>query len=363
MHTLDTYRALTAAAMLGLPAGLDAQIQYTDLDPDLDLEDTGGFGFDSVGLDLNMDGLDDLGILADYIGTYNGYCGAMGLNGAELAGKPSPEIFWCDGPRKSPFRAEADQPLDNTNLQWIHKGHLNRLTGGPCTIGFWDIGQTGFMGLRIPASSGYQYGWVRMHILDHAHVRILDYALNTAPDAPIRAGESPSCPLPSGLGATADATGTHFSWTASMEHDRFALELTRNSDSASRTFVLDSAALHTGSLDPSDTYTWTLRAQCSDGLISTTVDRGSLASLRIIGGEGVGLEDAPGLSLSPNPAKAMATIKGEAGAGPIVVYSVHGKVMTSCNGCTTLTADLQRWPNGVYLVQQGERVLRLYVVK
>jgi hypothetical protein len=357
MPTPDAYRLMTAAAMLGLPAAAPAQIAYSDLDPDVDLTGAGSWTPADFSIDLDADSVPDLLIRADYAGTYDHYVGASGLYGVELAGKTKPESFICEGARRSPFRAEADRPLDGNQTEWIQKGHLVRLTGGPCVVGFWDVGQTGFLGVRVPVDSGYRYGWVRLRPTGTAGVRILDHALQLTPNRSIRAGESPACPSPGAPSAATGADGTLFHWSGAPEHAEYALELARASDGAVRTFVTDTPSVRAGRLDTTDAYTWTVRARCADGLISPEAEGGGIAPARLAAPAG----DA--LRVFPNPARGIVRVEHPGSGAGILVLDGTGRERAACRACSALTLDVRDWPAGINLVRSGGVVRRLLVTR
>ena len=85
MADLKAYSKLAAVTLMGAPAASHAQIVYTDLDPDVYVN---GIPFPAeFQIDIDADGIDDVNIVADYIATYNQYCGVLGFRSVELAGK------------------------------------------------------------------------------------------------------------------------------------------------------------------------------------------------------------------------------------------------------------------------------------
>ncbi len=357
MADLKAYSKLAAVTLMGAPAASHAQIVYTDLDPDVYVN---GIPFPAeFQIDIDADGIDDVNIVADYIATYNQYCGVLGFRSVELAGKFKPEGFICDSGhgRRSPFRAELDQPIDGNQSQWIRKGHLNRWTDGPCTMGFWEGGQEGFMAIRIPESGGFRYGWIRMDVINRYSVLIQDYALQMTPNQMIRAGESPSCPLPASLVATPSGPGAELSWTGDPDHVNYAVQVILSSDGGIRTFTTDSAYLSLGTLPDLDAYSWNVRASCTGGLMSSTANGGSILTPRLSS------PDQQELSISPNPANAQVTLQASTDHSGIIIRNLYGQALESCFDCSTFSVDVGQWPAGIYFVQSGTSVEQLIVVK
>lgn len=67
---LKNYLALTAGFIAITPLA-DAQIIYTDINPDSVLSNNGSMGMESLSLDINHDGISDFAIMQEYTSTYN----------------------------------------------------------------------------------------------------------------------------------------------------------------------------------------------------------------------------------------------------------------------------------------------------
>lgn len=175
-----------AAAVLGT-SGLEAQILYTDVNPDEVL-----YGNTMVyPFDLNQDGVNDfMPITVDtlygsapvkgaLIGYYYTYTYGAG-NSSNMVVESSNGVAKLD----------AAEPVDN-NRNWQAGGFLGlKLYGYPIYNLPWDSGdQDKFVGLRLELNGNYHYGWVRLDVTAASDTVIVkDMAVNLTAGDPIQTG-------------------------------------------------------------------------------------------------------------------------------------------------------------------------------
>lgn len=175
-NRLSSYAALAGALLTVQQA--DAQVIYTDVDPDLVVESSDLFGFD-----LDNDGTDDFGlinVLYSAIGAMNvvlyGSGGVAGYIGSFL-GSTFPFVSVIDageavGPSLDFYSTSGGAPL---------------LWGSFAVVG--SLGQFNnvsdkYIGLRFKIGSDFHYGWARLDVT-HTTITLKDYAYNGTANAPI----------------------------------------------------------------------------------------------------------------------------------------------------------------------------------
>ena len=90
---------------------------------------------------------------------------------------------------------------------FLGRMYSDRPPGGP-----FLPSQAGFVGVRFKRDDNNHFGWIRVHI-DRGALTIKDWAYESTPDAPIRAGEgSPPVPEPSGLALLATGAAGILAW-------------------------------------------------------------------------------------------------------------------------------------------------------
>jgi hypothetical protein len=183
---LKNYLALTAGLVAISPLA-DAQIIYTDVDPDSVLTDN-----ESFQLDINNDGIFDYtirqgsfydGTIKYNINSFNGLkenqvltVGHMSMSSMYYV--PKPLNFW------------DDMIPSGYNKVWKQGGRLF-CTGSKHlkNTGFWKGLQDKYVGLNFKINSNFYFGWARLEVDSTANsVTLKDYAYYNEAEKPIRAG-------------------------------------------------------------------------------------------------------------------------------------------------------------------------------
>ena len=188
-NRLKSYLALTAG-FIALSPLADAQIIYTDIDPDSVLT-----GNDSFQLDINMDGTFDF-ILWQKTFTRNSkkYYGNSFyvLNGNQVfsAGLTNICSSWDYEPK--PLDSWDEMIPDHMNKAWRNGGWLFLDPPDPCGyFGLWKGAKDKYVGFRFKINGDFHYGWARMDVDSSGKsVTLKDYAYNSEAGKPIRTGST-----------------------------------------------------------------------------------------------------------------------------------------------------------------------------
>jgi len=179
-HKKNASRLLQyAAASAGVLAinNADAQMVYTDIDPDIVLEFD---GIDTYMLDLNNDGTDDFSIQA--ITTLSSFTTSSGVSSTTVyAVKIEPlgdnEIQITD--TDSPFIAAPGNWIDG-----ILSAYSTFTTEEAVTLDLHYIIPE-YLALRLHVDGNEHYGWLRLYMTNTGEVILKDYAFENTPDTPI----------------------------------------------------------------------------------------------------------------------------------------------------------------------------------
>lgn len=179
-HKKNASRLLQyAAASAGVLAinNADAQMVYTDIDPDIVLEFD---GIDTYMLDLNNDGTDDFSIQA--ITTLSSFTTSSGVSSTTVyAVKIEPlgdnEIQITD--TDSPFIAAPGNWIDG-----ILSAYSTFTTEEAVTLDLHYIIPE-YLVLRLHVDGNEHYGWLRLYMTNTGEVILKDYAFENTPDTPI----------------------------------------------------------------------------------------------------------------------------------------------------------------------------------
>ena len=190
---LATYSAAAGAALLAFaPTTADAQVVYTDLDPDVSL----ATGNDLL-IDFDGDGRDDVQFVLDnpFSGFYRALVFADEDNGGGIAGfgpvTTNYNYFYA-----SVLEQSTDISGDNVVTRNTNTGDdgnrddflLTSLFGGG-VYGNWTGEMDKYVGVRFQTTQGTtHYAWVRLDVASATEITIKDYAFEATPDTPIAAG-------------------------------------------------------------------------------------------------------------------------------------------------------------------------------
>ncbi len=197
------YAFITTAMMLS--ASANAQIVYTDINPDTSIIRTRlpqrGHVSTEHNMDVNNDGILDLkfiltssiitGFFPGQPTSITGSVSATPLNGSAI----------LSGSSGYPAKMNLNDSI-NANVNWsalTSQVMISKTTSSTTTtIGNWNTTTDGFLGLRVIAGSQTHYCWIRLSVEAYtsgANAAILvskDFAYNSIPNQPILAGETGS---------------------------------------------------------------------------------------------------------------------------------------------------------------------------
>ncbi|MCB9019917.1 MAG: T9SS type A sorting domain-containing protein [Chitinophagales bacterium] len=206
--TLKQYS--TAAAALLAPAAAFSQAVYTDVDPDIVLDEQGEWW----GFDLDGDGLNDFNFFnksfsttvwysdwGEVKGLFAGVFDTMqnGLNG---------QTYYFSGnggyTYYLPNNLESNELINdkiqfyNANYQTLAKTIYRPAwppstdNWGPWNSYFWGLQENKFIGFKfVDEDAITRYGWIRCSVVDTNRTLIIhDYAYESKPDTPILTGDT-----------------------------------------------------------------------------------------------------------------------------------------------------------------------------
>lgn len=266
--------AAAAGAVAGLAAPAQAQIVYTDIEPDAEVQDTytnfDVLPIDGLGLDFDEDG-DNVLIFAERDDTT--YPNTYIFNGAEgEEDEPGDAVTAIVG-NVFPFSGvdyaywlplEAGSTI-SSGLATLAAGTYTLATftfGGSDPNGWVGVGDK-YIGLQFQLEEGTtHYAWVRVEIPENGLLIVKDYAYNATPDEPIAAGE---------MGTVANEDGTPLTGSHRLSaaypnpfntDARFNLEVGRTQDVMIEVFdVLGRSVqvLHDGALNAGTNHEFAIR--------------------------------------------------------------------------------------------------------
>lgn len=180
--------SLAAGAVL-MAGSADAQIIYTDEDPDFVLTEVGDY-------ELDLDGNSAVDFTLHLIGTASGGQAIRfyPATGNEVLGSTS-----YSGAYFLPFALDADAEINGSQTLW--NGTINASSGGLGVLtlawggsyGNWTSDVTDkYLGLRFNVDGSTHYGWMRLDVVANAGgFTVKDYAYNSVADEGLLAGEMP----------------------------------------------------------------------------------------------------------------------------------------------------------------------------
>ncbi len=194
------------ATVILFSASANAQIIYTDINPDTTIIRTRLNQRGSVSIehniDFNNDGIPDLkftlissmitGFPPQWIGYTAGRILATPLNGSAI-------LMDSSGyPAKMNLNdiISANANWDTTAYQIIFQNLLSNGSTTTTYTGNWNTATSGFLGLRVIAGGQTHYCWIQMNAeafasgTTAATLTLMDYAYNSIPSQPILSGQT-----------------------------------------------------------------------------------------------------------------------------------------------------------------------------
>lgn len=191
---LSRYSA-AAATVVASAATVDAQIVYTDINPDHTFVDSANYS-----LDLNNDNINDFLLFGANYGTssytYGGIV-VLSANSASVNGVAYASSNIQIG--SSSNNITVAQALDGGDMingltDFNYAGLLayyGDFGGGPFLFGQFPAVGDKFIGLKFQVGGSYYYGWARVEVSsDGRTITIRDYAYHSGVGFPIAAGDT-----------------------------------------------------------------------------------------------------------------------------------------------------------------------------
>ncbi|MBK8845917.1 MAG: T9SS type A sorting domain-containing protein [Bacteroidetes bacterium] len=232
LKKLSAFIIPTISGAMMFSVSANAQIVYTDVNPDSTITCLSSPCTKSYSLDLNNDGISDYNILSiknngkcspnNPLGYSKVYVSVSALNTNTLVAVTNTTY---------PLAMNFNNVI-SSGLSLSASGYL-RYTSSGCLgyslLGVWPNLVDRYLGLKLIVGANTYYGWARMQINSDGSTSsctIKDYAYNTIPNQPIRAGET-SCAIPTvsitqsgslsfcagdSVTFTANGTGYQYQW-------------------------------------------------------------------------------------------------------------------------------------------------------
>lgn len=169
----------------------NAQIIYTDLDPDVTIDRESGGAPLTYSIDLNNDGIFDV-----TLSTYRVFSSIFRPNVIETTAITSSQILLNSNYTNNRVAyLSAGSIIGNSSQTWDATSQARRLYQQPqfsTTVdpSNWPFNEDRFLGVRFLVGGNWFYGWVRISLPSISSFTIRDYAYNSAPNQPILAGET-----------------------------------------------------------------------------------------------------------------------------------------------------------------------------
>jgi hypothetical protein len=195
MKTLNILQIfILILALNALNQVTDAQIVYTDVQPDISLNwsKNDGCGIKTYSLDLNNDGSPDFNISAGsdcpICQGYSRFVSVTPINGNGVAYSALGTAF-ASGEN---IYSMLSWTTSTTKIRWVY--HLYNCaygSGGSGSVGNWATVSDKYLGLKLISSSQTYYGWARLSVSvssNSASFKVKDYAFDSTPNHSILTG-------------------------------------------------------------------------------------------------------------------------------------------------------------------------------
>ena len=195
-----------AIGMMFSSAVTNAQVVYTDMNPDILLNCSGNnLCSEEYSLDLNDDGISDFILATNKLSNSCGRCTANGIlvigpvYSAEISATAQSWIADTVG-------GYALNTLIDSSLGWTNDSHILAKASRdcvPCVRGnyFVDVPPRGpwsnifgkYLALKTQVGTDFYYGWIKLGVginISFVTITIMEYAYNSLPNQPILAGQT-----------------------------------------------------------------------------------------------------------------------------------------------------------------------------
>ena len=209
----------------------NAQIVYTDVNPDTVISAVILPSTINYNIDLNNDGINDYNISCVRNRFACGTFGSRGSTNYVFVSALNTNAVVVDTSKTYPLAMNFNDNI-YSGLNFSASGYLRYVRGafncGNTVLGFWSTSVDHYLGLKLIVGANTYYGWVRLQVSvsGNASCTIKDYAYNSIPNQPIRAGETSCTTATAKLAAsgslsfcagdsvilTANGTGYQYQW-------------------------------------------------------------------------------------------------------------------------------------------------------
>ncbi len=190
-NRLKSYSSVAAGLAAFTPVA-NAQIIYTDIDPDVNISNS------SYLLDLNNDGTEDFRITQNGSSSYSmdGVAVYAYQSNANKLLIDKIQFGYYSYSVNAALALNQGDTIDNNQPMWGAFGGLNAhgiYNSAPLDIGHWKSLSDKYIGFKFVIDSDLHYGWARLNVTpDATSATIKDYAYNSIPDEMIMAGQTGS---------------------------------------------------------------------------------------------------------------------------------------------------------------------------
>lgn len=191
---LKSYTAL-AAGMMPATGVANAQIIYTDLDPDISISDSNYL------LSLNNDTIPEFNIVHMgyfyYSTSFLNIVGIQALSQNEILGDTTKVVYGSyTSTNFFPKALNKNDLIDADQKVWLDSNYAQLYVKGVygstvVKYGNWQNVSDKFLGLRFKIGNDWHYGWARLTVAPNASsFTIKDYAYESHPNKKILAGQT-----------------------------------------------------------------------------------------------------------------------------------------------------------------------------
>lgn len=341
--------AVIIATML-FSASANAQIIYTDVNPDSTITCLGVSCIKSYNIDLNNDGISDYSISSIRNGNICQHGGAVYRSQVSVSAFNANAVVAVTSttyPLAMSFNNVISSGLSLSTSGFVFSKYWGNCGTG--ALNLWPNSVDCYLGLKLIVGTNTYYGWARMQVVfgSQPTFTIKDYAYNSIPNQPILAGET-SCTTPTvgltqsgslsfcagdSVTFTANGTGYQYQWKKNNINIAGA---------TSQTYVAKTAGIYkckvTNSCASKGSGTRTVAVPCRN----TDASMPSITS-----------NELEHLSVYPNPATNAVTIKFPSDeAGEIQVVNLFGQIVYSEKiNAEQTQVDVSKFAAGMYVIR------------